>query len=238
MSDQFPAPIALSLEEVRRDLKQSEAERQAAQKEAALLRGELQHRMRNMLATVRTVFARTVAGGGSLEDVADHFRGRFDTIARYQSLLATEPGTTIDFECMVRDELQSFQFGDHPQISVTGPPARLAQEAAQVIGLALHELTTNSIKFGALATEGAQAHLDIAWTVAESMLHFEWRETGVAVLAQAPLDRGFGREFIEDALSYQLGAITNFELRPGGVICAIDVRLDAPAARPWAVGDV
>jgi two-component sensor histidine kinase len=238
MSDQFPAPaprfdsLRPELDAVRRELEQSEMGRQAAQEQAALLRGELQHRVRNMLAIIRSIFSRTIAAGGSLEDVADHFRGRLDAIARYQTVLATDAGATIDFEHIVRDELQSFQFGDHPQIRIDGPPARLMQDSALLIGLALHELVTNSIKFGVLSSDDPRAQLDIGWTLAAGLLQLEWCETGIAVLSSAPLHRGFGREFIEQALPYQLGATTSFELRPGGVFCAVAVRLDVRTVPP------
>jgi two-component sensor histidine kinase len=223
------------LAEVRRELAQVEHERQASRDREALLANELQHRVRNMLAIIRTIFSRTIASGGSLEDVADHFRGRLDAVARYQNFQSLDPGGTIDFELIVRDELNTFQFGDDQRIRIAGPEARLASEAAQAVGLALHELVTNSIKFGALAGIDERSRLDISWRESETQLCFVWQETGVSVLSSAPLHRGFGRAFIEEAMPYQIGAETQFELRPGGIFCAITVPLDAIEGRTGPV---
>jgi two-component sensor histidine kinase len=195
-----------------------------------LLRGELQHRVRNMLAIIRSIFSRTVDSGGSLEDVADHFRGRLDAVAQLQSLYAMQAPAAADFEQMIRDELQPFQFGDDPRISINGPDIRLDLDVAQLMGLALHELTTNSIKFGALSGDN-ESGLAIRWSSTGQMMRFEWLETGVPVIAPAPLHRGFGREFIEQALPYQLGATTSFVLRPGGVFCSIALPIGPAAGR-------
>jgi two-component sensor histidine kinase len=230
--------LQAQLAEARRELALVERAHQAARDREALLRNELQHRVRNMLAIIRSIFSRTIAAGGSLDDVADHFRGRLDAVARYQSFQSLDPGGTIDFELIVRDELNSFQFGDDARIQISGPEVRLVPDTAQVFGLALHELVTNSIKFGALAMLDDRGQLDISWSMAGTQLRFTWLETGISVLSPAPLRRGFGREFIEQALPYQIGAETRFELRPGGIFCEIVAPLDsiasqtAPAAYP------
>jgi two-component sensor histidine kinase len=234
-SDQGPRPepaeLQVQLAEAHRELANAERDRQAARDREALLRNELQHRIRNMLAIIRSIFSRTVAAGGSLDDVADHFRGRLDAIARYQTALSLDPRATIDFEQIVRDELHSFQFGDDPRIRISGAEVRLVPDVAQMIGLALHELVTNSIKFGVLATLEERGRLEMSWIMAGARLRFIWLETGVPVLSPAPLRRGFGREFIEQALPYQIGAETRFELRPGGLFCEIVVPLDTTAPR-------
>lgn len=209
------------LDDARRELEQAETHRQAARDRATVLQGELQHRVRNMLATIRSVFSRTVAFGGSLEDVADHFNGRLDALARYESAHVTDPGRTVDLEQIVRDELHSFQFGDDPKIRIAGPEVRLGRDVAQSLALAMHELTTNAIKFGALSMVDDRATLDIAWTSTDDLVTITWVEQGVPIVASAPLRKGFGREFIEQALPYQLDAKTHFELHPGGISCSI-----------------
>jgi two-component sensor histidine kinase len=233
--DEGQRPVAGELQaqlaEAHRELASVERERQASRDREALLANELLHRVRNMLAIIRSIFSRTVAAGGSLDDVADHFRGRLDAIARAQTSQSLDPGGTIDFEQIVRDELHSFQFGDDPRIGIAGPEVRLAPDVAQMIGLALHELVTNSIKFGVLAMLEERGQLEASWTTDEGQLRFTWIETGVSVLSPAPLRRGFGREFIEQALPYQIGAETRFELRPGGISCEIVAPLGTIAPR-------
>jgi two-component sensor histidine kinase len=206
------AAVQAQLDAVTLELR-SDRERESA------LRGELQRRARNVLAIIRSVFSRTVASGGAMEDVADHFRGRLEVLARYQQSRISRPTGTLDLEMMIRDELHDFQFGDDPRITIAGSPTALHHDQAQSLGLALHELVTNALKFGALAH--AAGRLRIGWSVADGMLSLHWREAGVAVLAVAPLHYGFGREVIEQGLPYQLGATTAFTLRPGGLHCTI-----------------
>lgn len=181
--------------------------------------GEMQYRARNVVAIIRSIFSRTMASSGMMEDVADHFRGRLEVLARYQQSRISNPAGLLDLEMMLRDELHDFQFGDDPRIAISGETAQLPHDQAQSLGLALHELVTNALKFGALAHAGG--HLHVSWRMTGGTLRLEWIETGVPVLGVAPLHYGFGREAIEQGLPYQLGATTSFALRPGGVHCQI-----------------
>jgi two-component sensor histidine kinase len=221
MTDPLPQPDTPSAAIV----ETLETRLQAAYDREIVLRGELQHRVRNMLAVLRSIFDRTVVAGGSLEEVTSHFRGRLDAVAQFQSARVAQPGAAVDLEQIIRDEMHSFQFGDHPKISIDGPETALNPDAAQLLRLAVHELVTNSLKFGVLSADGGGAQLHVRWTTDIDRLAFTWVETGVSVIASAPIRRGFGREFIEQALPYQLGATTIFELRPGGVFCFIELPL-------------
>jgi two-component sensor histidine kinase len=203
-----------------------QANRRAAEREA-LLRGELLHRVRNILAVIRSIFSRTIDAGGSLEDMSDHFRGRLDAIARNQAVRGIDPARETDLEAVLREELYSFQFGEDERIRIQGPEIGIGHDVAQLLGLAFHELVTNSIKFGVLSGADARARLRIGWSVAGGQLSLEWEERGVAIVVGAPLHEGFGREYIEQALPYQIGATTLFELRPGGLFCRLQVPLAA-----------
>jgi len=220
------------LVETRRALEIAQRELREERERLVLLRGELQHRVRNMLAVVRSIFSRSVAAGGASEDMADHFRGRLDVLARYQLTRAFEPGGSADFETMVRDELQAARSAGDPRILVEGPTVRLWYDAAQLVGLAIHELATNSIKFGTLSSPADRAQLSIRWKVVGDVLRITWHETGVAVLAPAPIRTGFGREFIEEALPYQLGAVTRFDLAPGEFSCTMAFPLGKAGRKP------
>ncbi|KKC24801.1 hypothetical protein WP12_17580 [Sphingomonas sp. SRS2] len=211
-------------------MRRTQEQLQGARDREAVLRNELQHRVRNMLAIIRSIFSRSMTSGGSIDDIADHFHGRLDTIARYQSFHSIDPMRSVDVEQIVRDELHSFQFGDDPVITIEGHEAHINQDVAQLTALAVHELVTNSLKFGALSGGDARVRLLIRWTVAGNALTLEWLESGVAIIGAAPLRRGFGREFIEQALPYQIGATTSFDLRPGGLTCIITIPLDVVAA--------
>jgi two-component sensor histidine kinase len=195
---------------------------------AHLLLAELQHRVRNILSVIRSVFTRTIEMDGSLEEMADHFRGRLDALARTQVVVTQNPRGKAGLEDLVREELLSVGAADSPQLSIEGPEAELSGEAAESIGLVVHELTTNSIKYGALRFPDAS--LTIRWAVNVDHgglphLVFSWEEQGVPAMPVNPGREGFGTELITRALPYRLGAETSFELRPGGVRCAIDLPL-------------
>jgi two-component sensor histidine kinase len=210
----------------------AELEQQLAQAgvREAQSRSELQHRVRNVLAVIRSVFSRTMATGGSAEDLVDHFHGRLEAISRYQSFWLSTGQVSIELDDLVREELRSFQFGDDPAITIDGSSVLVGLEVAQLIALAVQELVTNSLKFGVLTGNHSRGRLSIRWAQSGDSARFEWTETGVAILSAAPPRYGFGREFIEQALPYQVNATSAFELRPGGLTCIITFPLDAVAS--------
>lgn len=192
-----------------------------------LLMAELQHRVKNILAVVRSIFSRTIGPEARFGDVADHFRGRLDALARTQNVLARTPEGGLDLEEMMRDELLSHTAHDGEQIHMVGPPVRLRPKAAEAIGLAVHELVTNAAKYGALAT--STGRITISWRVYDGgtgpRLAWVWREVGVTFDDAAPVRSGFGRELIEHGLPYELGATTVLEFGRDGVRCAIEMAL-------------
>ncbi len=192
----------------------------AQQRERALIH-ELQHRVRNMVAVIRTIYQHSRESGASQTEFAEHFEGRLGAVARYQSYV-DDVGAGVELEDMVRNELLASRCLDGPGCVIEGPTVQLRHKAAELMGLAIHELTTNAIKFGAIAHDG---QLAVTWSVEEGgdgrRLHFRWIEKGVSVTSAAPRPSGFGRQLIEEALPYQLGATTSFILKPGGVECTI-----------------
>jgi two-component system CheB/CheR fusion protein len=199
------------------------------QKRQEVLVAELQHRVRNMLTVVRSVFSRTVETGGELEDIVDHFKGRLDALARTQVIVTRNAEGLADLEDLIRDELLSVGTSAKTELRIKGPDVRLSSRMAESIGLAIHELITNSIKYGALKSAGAK--LDIHWNVNVDQrdgrrLVLNWEEQGVPAVPTNPSRTGFGRELIEEALPYRLGAETSLEFRGGGVRCSISIPLD------------
>jgi two-component system CheB/CheR fusion protein len=188
-----------------------------------IARTELQHRVRNMVGIIRSVFTRTVAAGGLLEDVADHFKGRLDVIARHHMAWIMAPESVVTLEMMIYEELLTYQAAQDSRVSLSGPDVRLKPEQAQLLGLAFHELATNSVKFGVLASADSRPRLIIQWVVENATLHVRWRETGISILGSVPLKVGFGREFLEEALPYQLGGTCTVEMRPGELSWIISV---------------
>jgi two-component sensor histidine kinase len=201
-------------------------ERARAERRQNLLLAELQHRVRNILATVRSIIQRSAQTSDTLEDLSMHLEGRIDSMARAQVVLSRNPGGGVDLEDLVREELLS-QLVAERQVSVDGPEVRLSPKAAEVLNLAIHELATNSIKYGSL--KDTNGRIAIAWTVTQRgvdpWLRFAWIESGVRVLGTAPRREGFGSELITRRVPYELGGHATLELKPGGIHCIVEVPL-------------
>jgi PAS domain S-box-containing protein len=204
------------------------------QQQQAVLVAELQHRTRNLMGVVESIVRRTIDGSTSLEDVREGIAHRLATLARVQGLLSRRvAGTRVSFEALIREELTAhIAFdgdGNAERVTMSGPPeVELFSAAVQTLALALHELATNAVKYGALSTR--EGHLDISWT--HSMLagrpsvRVMWKESGVPDMPEdgdAPKGGGFGRELIERALPYQLGARTSYMFEEDGVRCTIEI---------------
>lgn len=210
----------------------------AAQQRERTLAHELQNRVRNILAVIRSVHRRTWESGASQEEMVEHFDGRLAAMARRFSHIDHVRSLGVDLEDMLFDELLTVHFQDSENCTISGPSVRLPSEAAEWIGLAFHELTTNSIKFGALAQDKA---LTIRWTLEKDaggpVLDFHWVESGITLVGSAPRPVGFGRQLIEEVLPYQLGASTSFGLSPGKLDCSIRLPLRQQSSVPAAVAE-
>lgn len=205
---------------------------QAERDREGLLRGELQHRVRNILALVRSIFRRTIDSSGSMEDLAAHFEGRLDVLARYETSRANGSIASVDLQLMICDELENFHVGSDPRETVDGPDVALSHDVAQLVGLALHELAANSIKFGALSSSADRAALCVTWTSEAGWTTIHWVETGIPMVTAAPRKTGFGFTLIEQALPYQLGAQTAIDLQAGRLSCTLKVPVRAQASSP------
>ena len=190
--------------------------------------GELRHHMRNALAVIRSVARRTALTSDSVEHYAAHFEGRLDALARVQDAVIRSPWGGVDLESLIGEELLVHRVGD-ASVVVEGPALALKARAAESLGLAVHELVINAVKFGAFASpRGAVA---VSWSVEPGpVLRFVWRETGIVVAGLAPRRSGFGTELIERGLPYDLDATTRIEMRPGELVCSIEMPVTGETA--------
>ncbi len=194
------------------------ARKQAEQRHAQVF-AELQHRVKNILAVVRSISARTGETATSLDAYAAHFGGRLDALARTQSVLARCGAAGVELEDLIRDELAASVARDDEQVTVSGPRVLLKEKAVEVFAMALHELTTNAVKYGALSMPAGTVAIE--WQLVDRgdsrALTFTWRERGVSALDSRPARIGFGRDLLERGLPYDLGAATTLRFAPGGV---------------------
>ena len=196
---------------------------------------ELQHRTRNLLAIVRGITQQTLRSTTSLDQFAKEFGDRLSALSRVQSLLSRSD-EEVKVDVLVRGELEAHGARlDSDRILLVGPDVPLSAREIQVLTLALHELTTNATKYGALANHSG--HLSISWDLQKpdgrELLVIRWTESGVPMDGVAQRDRrGFGRKLIEQALPYDLGAETSFSFGEDGVRCELRI----PIGREQADG--
>lgn len=185
----------------------------ALQERQAMLLAELQHRVRNILAVIRSIAARTAESSETAEEYARHLAGRLDSLARTQVLLTRDAGAGVDLEMVVREELLS-QAAQEEQIDVGGPDVSLSAKAAEILTLAVHELATNAVKYGALAEPRVvvRVHWDTKVKNDETVLSLRWTESGVRVAATVPPARG-----VRHRPDREPGALRAGRLRPAGV---------------------
>jgi PAS domain S-box-containing protein len=208
---------------------------QLRQRQAVLV-DELQHRTRNLMAIVQAVILRTIKGSPSLEVFRHSIDDRMQALARAQGLLSQRGTGQVAFDVLLEEELAAHVELDPDtrarRVTMAGPRGiPLPSSIVQTYALALHELTTNATKYGALRADNG--HLDVQWDVVEtdgrSRLRVEWTESGVANMPEpsaGPQGGGYGRELIERALPYQLGAKTSYRFGADGVRCTIEVPLE------------
>jgi PAS domain S-box-containing protein len=186
-----------------------------------ILIAELQHRTRNLLGVVRSIGRQLISTSVSMEDFQARFEDRLSAMSRVQGLLSRADAREVTFRELVDMELGAVSAARDERVMADGPPVRLPDHAVQILALALHELATNALKYGALRYR--EGELRISWWSeknAQRKLHVDWSEhrprAGVPAFGM-----GYGRDLIENALPYQLGATTDFSLGPDGMRCSI-----------------
>ena len=202
------------------------------QERQAVLVAELQHRTRNLIGVVRSIADMTVKSSTALDDFQDKFSHRLAALARVQSLLSRlKDNDRVTFDELLGVELSAL---GHPsgsdRVTLEGPNGiALRSSAVQTFAMALHELATNAVKYGALGQPGGKLsvtwYLERAETDEQPRLHVDWLESGVEMPPADALAQGggTGRTLIERALPYQIGARTSFNMTPSGVHCSISL---------------
>lgn len=188
-----------------------------------ILLSELQHRVRNIMAIIRSIVRRTGETAPSVTDYSDLLAGRLMTLARVQALLTRGANVGVPLATIVENELRA-QATHAEQYTIEGDDVVLAPKAAEVVTLAVHELATNALKYGALSSEAG--HVAVTWSTAgrngTQWLVFDWQERGGPRrrgTAHGPRRQGFGSELIEGRVPYELGGRADLRIEPGGAQC-------------------
>ena len=203
-------------------------EKKLAEERQHLLINELNHRVKNILATVQAIAFQTLKGETPLADARGRFEARLMALSRAHSMLTAQNWEGASLDRVVRDATE-YLSEDQSRFAVAGAEVWLAPRAALALALAFHELSTNAAKYGALASE--RGTVSIGWQVADGALRIEWKESG-GPLVVAPERRGFGSRLIERGLAADLGGSARLTFEPDGLACTIEAALDTVTARP------
>jgi two-component sensor histidine kinase len=190
------------------------------------LMGELQHRVKNILSNVRALARQTQKRNHSFADFFGAFEARLAALARAQDLLVLSPSGAVSMRDIIRLELGAVGAENGINFTMEGPAVHLPPREAQSMAMAVHELTTNAVKYGALKADNGR--IEIRWRTDRrnncDHLTFEWRECGVHIEELAPA-RGFGSDVIERSFAHMLGGTAELTFKPDGAACRLDFPL-------------
>lgn len=199
--------------------------RKKAEERLAVVMNELNHRVKNSLATIQSVVTRAARVPGSKRGFVQAVIGRIHAMSSAHDLLVRSQWQGAALSDLLEEELRPY--GLH-RVRIDGPDLWLIPNAALGVCLMVHELATNAAKYGALSRD--EGHVSIVWTVAdvngERLLRFSWVERGGPAVAP-PSTRGFGSEIIEQFAAKELDGTASSRFDAEGV----RVSLDAPMAK-------
>jgi two-component sensor histidine kinase len=197
-------------------------ERKRAEERQNLLAREVDHRAKNALALAQSIVRLTRAS--EVKDYIQAVEGRISALARVHTILSLSNWEGAEIGNLVSEEISPYSSSG--QIEFHGGELQLLPATAQTLALALHELVTNSAKYGALSTHSGR--LKIKWEARSDALQLVWEERG-GPLVNKPISRGFGTRSVIASIETQLGGQAEFDWRAEGLICRLVVPLPRPA---------
>jgi PAS domain S-box-containing protein len=209
-------------------------ERKHAEEQRELLLAELEHRVKNTLASVMSIAAHTLASGTEIADARNAFIGRLHALSHAHDLLAAGNWRGADLEQVVRRAIDPYAGADTGDVrgAIEGPAVFLPSRAAMTVGMIVHELATNAAKYGSLSSP--EGRLDVCWVQqgsgADALVRLVWSETGGPPVTP-PRRSGFGRTLIERGLKHELGGDAQLEFHPGGLTCTLSLPLHRTVVR-------
>lgn len=211
-------------------------ERRRAEEQQQLLMDELNHRVKNTLATVQSLAAQTLRSSATPTEFAESMKGRLAALAGSHTLLTRTKWQGTLLADLVAQQLAPFGSATR-EVTIGGDEVFLKPAAALAFGMVLHELTINAVKYGALSV--SRGHVAVTWVNEDNrMLVVTWIESGGPAV-QVPSRRGFGRRMIEQGLAYELAGKVTLDFAVTGLQARIEVPLSpelghvaAPAEPP------
>jgi two-component sensor histidine kinase len=211
------------------ELEESLADQRKAVAHQDLLINELNHRVKNTLATVQSIAFQSIKNAQTLAHAHERLESRLMALARVHDVLTQERWDSAELETIVQKAIMPFEGVELQRFRLSGPPIRLPARQVLPLSMAIHELLTNALKYGALSE--MSGWVAIQWSIAADgqTLTFRWSENdGPAV--RPPSERGFGTRLIQRGLAQELGGSVDINFNPSGVTCAILIPLGSRPA--------
>ncbi|GLR50311.1 sensor histidine kinase [Shinella yambaruensis] len=223
-----PRPYAISeLETVSRALAEAADARVKSENEVRFLMREVAHRSKNQLTVIQAMLNQSAAAAENASDFAETFRRRVAGLARSTDLMIANATQGVNLMELAKNQLKPFTPDDAGRVRIAGPSVLLDPQASQTLGMALHELSTNATKYGALANETGV--ISLSWVTSGANLNLIWRESRATIDRQAiaASRKGFGSVVLERMLGMALDAKLDFIVHDDG----IEWRVTIPLAR-------
>jgi PAS domain S-box-containing protein len=200
-------------------------ERKDAQDREQLLSREIDHRAKNLLMVVQSIVH--LSGGPDIDEYKESVAGRIHALARAHGLLAASRWNAVALRSLVDEELEPYAISAE-RVATSGPAVNLKPAAAQSLGLVIHELATNAVKYGALSLPSGR--VEVNWQVENGRLRIDWCEKGGPPVTP-PSSSGFGSALIRITIERQLNGELEFDWAHDGLNCQFAVDEDLTIAR-------
>jgi two-component sensor histidine kinase len=199
-------------------------DRRNAEAQRDLLVKELEHRIKNTLATVLSIADQTFRNSGLDPSAQKAFAARLVSLSNVHSVLTQRSWDSGDLHEVIAAAVGPHRAPEDDRFEIQGPILRLGPKTAVALSMAVHELCTNAVKYGALSS--AAGRIGIAWSADQGQFRLAWREQGGPAVTP-PAQTGFGTRLIERSLAAQLSAAVRMNYEPTGLVCTIDAPLAA-----------
>jgi two-component sensor histidine kinase len=202
------------------------SDRKRADEQRTLLIHELNHRVKNTLATVQSIASQTLRNAGTAQEAKQALEGRLIALARAHDVLTQENWEGAEIREIVAQAVAPYVSQGEDRLHIDGPEIRLSPRMALALAMALQELATNAVKYGALSN--AMGTIRIAWSLEPaqpaSRLHLCWQERDGPPV-RPPSRQGFGSRLIERSLARELNGAVQIEFQPEGIVCTLNAPL-------------